>query len=186
MATVAIIGVLSAIALPNYLKYQRKARQAESRVALSSIFTLETAAQMSPETGNSFHACLKTLGADAQGDSYYAVGFKSTTTFAATCGPTGTGTCLAFSWAKVAGVDTAKATCTANTVDNTFFNAIKGEQASGTFTVASGADLPAASVAPVSKAAFNVGAGGWIGGSNPDQWEINQNKEIYQLQDGVN
>ncbi len=41
MVTVAILGILAAIAIPNYLRYQAKARQVEATFSLSSIFTAE-------------------------------------------------------------------------------------------------------------------------------------------------
>jgi type IV pilus assembly protein PilA len=43
MIVVAIIGILAAIAIPNFLTYQAKSRQSEARVALGAIFTNETA-----------------------------------------------------------------------------------------------------------------------------------------------
>ena len=43
MIVVAIIGILAAIAIPNFLTYQAKSRQAEARTNLGSIFTTETA-----------------------------------------------------------------------------------------------------------------------------------------------
>lgn len=39
MIVVAIIGILAAIAIPNFLSYQAKARQSEAKVALGGIFT---------------------------------------------------------------------------------------------------------------------------------------------------
>ncbi len=41
MIVVAIIGILAAIAIPNYLKYQAKSRQTEARTNLRGIFTVE-------------------------------------------------------------------------------------------------------------------------------------------------
>ncbi len=43
MIVVAIIGILAAIAIPNFLTYQARARQAEARTNLGSLFTTETA-----------------------------------------------------------------------------------------------------------------------------------------------
>lgn len=43
MIVVAIIGILAAIAVPNFERFQAKARQAEARTALSAIFTAENA-----------------------------------------------------------------------------------------------------------------------------------------------
>jgi type IV pilus assembly protein PilA len=42
MIVVAIIGILAAIAIPNFLKYQAKSRQAEAKTNLGGIFVAET------------------------------------------------------------------------------------------------------------------------------------------------
>ena len=38
MIVVAIIGILAAVAIPNYMRYQAKARQAEAKLALGDIW----------------------------------------------------------------------------------------------------------------------------------------------------
>ena len=43
MIVVAIIGILAAIAIPNFLRFQAKAKQSEARILLSGIYTSETA-----------------------------------------------------------------------------------------------------------------------------------------------
>lgn len=43
MIVVAIIGILAAIAIPNFLKYQAKAKTSESQANLKGIFTSEIA-----------------------------------------------------------------------------------------------------------------------------------------------
>ena len=42
MIVVAIIGILAAIAIPNFMTYQAKARQSEAKVNLGGIFTAAT------------------------------------------------------------------------------------------------------------------------------------------------
>lgn len=42
MIVVAIVGILAAIAIPNFLTYQARARQSEARVNLGAIFTSQT------------------------------------------------------------------------------------------------------------------------------------------------
>ena len=41
MIVVAIIGILAAIAIPNFLRYQAKSKQSEAKVNLKGIFTSE-------------------------------------------------------------------------------------------------------------------------------------------------
>src|SRR5438876_11486819 len=42
MIVVAIIGILAAIAIPNFMTYQAKAKQSEAKVGLGGIFTTAT------------------------------------------------------------------------------------------------------------------------------------------------
>jgi type IV pilus assembly protein PilA len=41
MIVVAIIGILAAIAIPNYMKYQAKAKQSEAKSNLNGVFSVE-------------------------------------------------------------------------------------------------------------------------------------------------
>ena len=52
MIVVAIIGILAAIAIPNFIAYQSKSKQAEAKVSLGAIFTSATAynAETVPQT----------------------------------------------------------------------------------------------------------------------------------------
>ncbi|HEY6973441.1 MAG TPA: prepilin-type N-terminal cleavage/methylation domain-containing protein, partial [Nitrospiraceae bacterium] len=43
MIVVAIIGILASIAIPNFLAYQARSRQAEARTDLGAVFVSETA-----------------------------------------------------------------------------------------------------------------------------------------------
>ena len=43
MIVVAIIGILAAIAIPNFLKFQAKSKQSEAKTNLKGIYTAETA-----------------------------------------------------------------------------------------------------------------------------------------------
>jgi type IV pilus assembly protein PilA len=43
MIVVAIIGILAAIAIPNFMRFQAKSRQSEAKTNLGGIFTAQTA-----------------------------------------------------------------------------------------------------------------------------------------------
>lgn len=76
MVVVAIIGILAAVALPNFKKYQAKSRTSEARLQLASAFT---ALQAFHDEYGVFRSCLFHMGYDPsrQGpDRFYSVGFE--------------------------------------------------------------------------------------------------------------
>lgn len=83
MVVVAIIGILSAVAIPNFKTYQSKSRSSEARLQLSSLYTAEVA--FASDYDN-YATCLEDMGYTPGGDSsndynganrYYGVGFAS-------------------------------------------------------------------------------------------------------------
>ena len=74
MVVVAIIGVLSAVAIPQFKVYQAKAKQSEAKVALASVYTAEAGAFSDYDT---YATCLIGLGVERPNQGYYLVGFTS-------------------------------------------------------------------------------------------------------------
>lgn len=77
MVVVAIIGVLSAVAIPNFKKYQAKAKVSEAKLQLSSIYTAQTSFYAD---FNIYHNCLKYMGYDPSPEvasRYYSTGITS-------------------------------------------------------------------------------------------------------------
>lgn len=77
MIVVAIIGVLSAVAVPNFKKYQAKAKTSEAKVQLAAAYTAEQA--FYGDFGI-YATCLKYMGFDPSRESqnrYYAIGFST-------------------------------------------------------------------------------------------------------------
>jgi len=73
MVVVAIIGILSAIAIPNFKTYQARAKTSEAKIQLASIYQAELALQADYD---SFATCLADAGYSApKSGNYYAVGF---------------------------------------------------------------------------------------------------------------
>ena len=215
MSTVAIIGVLATIAIPNYVKYQRKARQAEAKILLSSAYMAEQALFIS-ETGNSYSACLGALGVAVDGTSYYAMGFTIAASITTVCGnnndasPTsgvlgGPGganaTCNIYAWKKdfTSGKVKSSADCSPGgsppgPLGQVFFVASQMDPRSGggnyapalpTDGGASGINT-AFALNSLTWSSFAVDAAAGLGGAQLDKWEINEQKLLYQLQDGIN
>lgn len=91
MIVVAIVGILAAIAIPNFLNYQAKSQQAEAKANLGSIFTNMVA--YSAEATNGFvgaTCCLasNTIGFATSGNTRYTyalvAGTVTTNGFSAT------------------------------------------------------------------------------------------------------
>lgn len=75
MIVVAIIGVLSAVAVPNFKKYQAKAKSSEAKVQLAAAYTAEQA--FFGDFGI-YATCLAYMGYEPVNEynsRYYAVGF---------------------------------------------------------------------------------------------------------------
>ena len=71
MIVVAIIGILAAIAIPNFVAYQAKSKQSEAKVSLGAIFTSAVAFQAESQNPQSYSPC------DDQPDRLAAVGYTA-------------------------------------------------------------------------------------------------------------
>src|SRR6476469_10953386 len=77
MVVVAIIGLLSAVAVPNFKKYQAKAKMSEAKLQLSALYTAETSFF---SDYNMYANCLRYMGYDPdreRNNRYYAIGFPA-------------------------------------------------------------------------------------------------------------
>jgi len=72
MVVVAIIGILSAVAIPNFKSYQAKAKTSEAKLQLASVYQAETALQADYDA---YAVCLDFAGYSGPTEAnYYAVG----------------------------------------------------------------------------------------------------------------
>ena len=72
MIVVAIIGILAAIAIPNFLQYQSRARQSEAKVNLGGVFVSETAFLADNNRYSNFAGIGYTLAGTTNRYTYYA------------------------------------------------------------------------------------------------------------------
>ena len=84
MVVVAIIGLLSAVAVPNFKKYQAKAKISEAKLQLSALYTAEASFF---SDYNMYAHCLTYMGFDPgpeMANRYYAIGFVTPVAYEAT------------------------------------------------------------------------------------------------------
>lgn len=155
MIVVAIIGILAAVAIPNYSKYQANARKVEAKIALSAIYTAEKSKFAQDAT---YDACLNSIGYAPDGytvpgntqvgvNRYYTTGFSSAAATGNTCG-NGAQTCL-------------QSAC-ANADGQTFYLSNKSAGAPPGYNSSSSKDADLAS-SSISNSAFSAGAFGYVG-----------------------
>lgn len=169
MIVVAIIGILASIAIPNYQKYQAKARTSEAKIYLSGAFTAEKSFVVEY---SSYTSCLGAAGfATDAGQNYYAAGFVTAATTAAVCGQ-GSTNCNG-------NLGTNAPTC-ADGGGATYFAAVKKVRPAG--TVAAQSDL---ATSTVTSSTFTVAAAGQINpsstGTQIDLWTITEAKALTQV-----
>lgn len=84
MVVVAIIGLLSAVAIPNFKKYQAKSKLTEAKLQLSALYTAEATFF---SDYNMYGGCLRYMGYDPRTEissRYFATGFSAGVTAIAT------------------------------------------------------------------------------------------------------
>ncbi len=75
MVVVAIIGILSAVAIPQFQKFQRKAKQSEARANLAAIYTAQKTFLV--EKGK-YYPNLWAIGYEPEGDLLYGMAMDTT------------------------------------------------------------------------------------------------------------
>ncbi len=75
MVTIAIIGVLAAIAVPNFSEFSLRARQAEAKSNLAAIYSAEKIYQAEYQM---YSSILDSIGFSTEGFLYFNVGFDWT------------------------------------------------------------------------------------------------------------
>lgn len=162
MVVVAIIGILSTVAVPNFKRYQAKAKTSEAKLMLASLYTNEIAFVSEWDT---FATCLGTgMGIKASARGYYSFGFSAENatqnTQAVSNGATG---------------------CTAGaySFSPTLIVAVGG-------TSATSANIMATAVVSAGGSTYIASAVGKISpdATINDQWTINENKALINVTAG--
>jgi len=178
MVVVAIIGILSAIAIPNFKSYQARAKTSEAKIQLASVYQAELALQ---SDFDSFATCLLDAGySPPKTGNYYAIGFPAANPTVnsivrdngGTCADTGFGFPA---FRKVAGITMAEADLTGVTVQDAtdFENGFTTPQVSN-----NGDTFLAGAIGTISSDK------GKISNSENDAWAIDENKTLRHVRKG--
>ncbi|MFZ4713029.1 MAG: type IV pilin protein [Bacteriovoracaceae bacterium] len=183
MVVVAIIGLLSAVAIPNFKKYQAKSKTSEAKLQLAAAYSAMTSFYSDYDY---YSVCLNIMGFDPSNEAnqrYYAIGFGASMTgtqasadIEANGGPA----------ASVCGAAGALTGSAAVSDSNGYrsFPAYKRFQGNSL--------VPASNIAATYTAASNaflIGANGYVeknfmAASNASEFSINENKKLTQVRNG--
>lgn len=175
MVVVAIIGILSAIAIPNFKTYQAKAKTSEAKIQLASIYQAEIALQ---SDFDAFGTCLTDAGyVEPKDGNYYALGFPAANATANAIVVANGGTCNTTGFGfparkKVAGMMMTVADLS-NVVGSGFTNGFTAPQVSNT-----GNTFLAGAIGTISSDAAKTA------NTTNDTWGIDENKTLKHLRIG--
>jgi type IV pilus assembly protein PilA len=178
MVVVAIIGLLSAVAIPNFQKYQARSKTSEAKLQLAAIYTAE-ASFFSDFT--IYHTCLRYMGYDPSPEAssrYYTTGFRAVTAIDT----------AAFASAVTSGLTSAECAASQGHGENTtYFTAAKTVGAS----VSDSTHLASTSIGTqtVTTMTYTAGAGGVVHKGFYLNWtaslmHINEQKTISIIRNG--
>ena len=183
MIVVAIIGVLSAVAVPNFKKYQAKAKTSEAKVQLAAAYTAE---QSFYGDFNTYHICLGYMGYNPTAEAaarYYTIGFDDglTVTDPDTVAESNNG-------------GNALVGCTDTLVNNSF---VGGKLVAGVSAQPTEAEMHALATTVITSSTFTIGAAGVVspdyGGGvatasgavgNASTFTMNENKLLLSVNNG--
>lgn len=179
MVVVAIIGILSAVAVPNFKKYQAKSKTSEAKLQLSASYTAEQSFYSDFDT---YNTCLQFMGYNPLNEvatRYYAVGFGSDIVTCAACN-----TIASANGAVIGG-----AGCFSSTTNGSMFPAGKvmgTASTAGVVTTFTAAQVGGATISPDT---FTIGAVGtidinFVGAANGSAFNIDQDKLIRTFRAG--
>jgi len=167
MVVVGIIGVLAAVAIPQFRSYQAKAKQSEAKILLSSIFMAEEAYKVE----YNYATCLKTMGINGSTKTY-RVGFAADQSGTVTNIPSSCSTDNAtFAFQGDSGIAAFTALAVTGPIDASYYR-----QDDTTATAPSAA---------VTNTGFIAQAEGNVGGATTDIWVINHKKALVNFQAGI-
>jgi type IV pilus assembly protein PilA len=182
MIVVAIIGILAAVAIPNYQRYQAKARQSEAKINLAALYTAEKSYSVE---SNTYTACVTDIGFATEGvQKFYAIGFESATAAGNNCGLDAKSACNRYYTGATSTACTQ--TAGAQSVNAYFYSATTGIdlKTKTLATINTATTIPGKTL---TQTTFTAGAIGSVskGAVNLDQWMMDHNKNLQNTVSGI-
>lgn len=184
MVVVGIIGILAAVAIPNFRKYQARSKTAEATLNLAQLYTSEATMKLN---FNSYLTCVFVIGVAPVPKGYYVVGFSNAVNVIKTgvgVGPsnmiTPIANCEASATPQVVNVGTNNVSSSTDSFTvPTVYMSVSG-------SVVADTDMTDTSIdANTSSTLFTAEAVGSVSSSTSfDKWTINEAKQIKQIQRG--
>ena len=164
MIVVAIIGILATVAIPNYQRFQRKARQSEARTLLTGYYSASKAtwADLGGHAGN-----FVAIGFVPEGNLGYRITALDTVVNPA-LGQPNDDACVV-----------TTAACAIINVGMTWVDANLG------MVGVIGTTAPVAGMAAQTTTSFTTLASGFIGGAAVDEWSITDTKTVTNVASGL-
>lgn len=175
MIVVAIIGILSAVAVPQFQKFQRKAKQSEAKSSLASIYTVQKAffAEYSM-----YYENLIALGYIPEGSYNYLIGHFNDSGLSK---PSSLGGAALYTGPSNLRINW-------HLCGSSYASVVAGDDSQlGLNCEVPGPHVTVAArpVTHASVSTFTSGAAGIIGGTADDVWTINQRKELVNTVNGA-
>ena len=180
MVVVAIIGLLSAVAIPNFQKYQARSKTSEAKLQLSAIYTAEASFF---SDYNIYAGCLRYMGYDPREEitsRYFTTGFSDFATIASTAAIS----------AVNAGLNAAATECPTTGVTATLSSFVAGKSTGSQISdvlhlaLASGSDQSTAALMVYTAGAAGVVHKNFTSATTTSYFTIDQNKRIQTVRNG--
>ena len=187
MVVVAIVGILTVVAIPQYQKYQRRALQGEAKMLLSNLYTIERTFSINWGYGATN---LPQMGFKTSGNVAYNAGWNIKNKDPNGCNTNQEQSAIICAGYQGPGIPTSCGAISSdiNKLVNTHFLCLPSSKSCDCTHAETNDDIPTNLEVDNSKfrgVKFTIGASREFGNGNQDIWTINHNKRLKNVKSGI-